>query len=79
MVPWSPAVRSLPPTRPTAAAAVTTACLIGSTRHSLLKQARLLRRALDIQGALKLGLPVGLDDIAADEFHALLGDSGGAE
>ena len=33
---------------------------------------QLLRRALDLQGAIRLGLHLCLDDVAADEFHALL-------
>jgi hypothetical protein len=32
----------------------------------------LLRRALDLMGALDLGIRVSLDDIAADEFRAML-------
>jgi hypothetical protein len=32
----------------------------------------LLRRALDLMGALDLGVRVSLDDIAADEFRAML-------
>jgi hypothetical protein len=32
---------------------------------------QLLRRALDIRGALNVGLDVGLDAISADEFYAL--------
>ena len=31
----------------------------------------LLRRVLDLRAALKLGIRVGLDEIAADEFMAL--------
>ena len=33
---------------------------------------QLLRRALDLGAALKLGIHLSLDDIAADEFYALL-------
>jgi len=33
---------------------------------------QLLRRALDLRAALKLGLKLSLDEIAADEFHAML-------
>jgi hypothetical protein len=32
----------------------------------------LIRRALDLMGALKLGVYIGLDDIRADEFSAML-------
>jgi hypothetical protein len=32
----------------------------------------LIRRALDLRAALKLGVQVGLEEIAADEFHAML-------
>lgn len=38
-----------------------------SSEHGLL-----LRRALDMRAALKLGLHVSLDDIKADELYALL-------
>jgi hypothetical protein len=32
----------------------------------------LLRRALDLRAALKLGVQIGLDEIRADEFRAML-------
>ena len=32
----------------------------------------LIRRALDLRAALKLGVRVSLDEIRADEFHAML-------
>jgi len=32
----------------------------------------LLRRALDLRAALRLGIRIGLDDIRADEFQALV-------
>jgi len=32
----------------------------------------LIRRALDLRAALKLGLRVGLDEVRADEFYAML-------
>jgi len=32
----------------------------------------LIRRALDLRAALKLGIHLGLDDIRADEFYAML-------
>mgnify|MGYP007011071177 CR=1 FL=1 len=31
----------------------------------------MLRRALDLRAALKLGIRISLDEIAADEFYAL--------
>jgi hypothetical protein len=31
----------------------------------------LIRRALELWGALKLGVRIGLDEISADEFYAL--------
>ena len=33
---------------------------------------QLLRRALDLRAALKLGVKLSLDEIAADEFRAML-------
>jgi hypothetical protein len=32
----------------------------------------LLRRAIDLRAALKLGVRIGLDEIRADEFRALI-------
>jgi hypothetical protein len=32
----------------------------------------LLRRALDLRAALKMGVRIGLDEIRADEFRAML-------
>ena len=32
----------------------------------------LLRRAIDLRAALKLGIRISLDEIRADEFHALV-------
>jgi hypothetical protein len=32
----------------------------------------LIRRALDLRAAVKLGVHLGLDDIAADEFYTML-------
>ena len=32
----------------------------------------LLRRALDLRSALKVGVRIGLEEIRADEFHAML-------
>ena len=36
------------------------------------EQGQLIRRALDLRSALKLGVGVGLDEIAADEFYTML-------
>ncbi len=33
---------------------------------------QLIRRALDLQAALKLGIRIGLDEIRADEFYTTL-------
>ena len=33
---------------------------------------QLLRRALDLRAAIKMGIVLGLDEIAADEFYAML-------
>lgn len=32
----------------------------------------LIRRALDLKSALKMGVHIGLDDIRADEFYAMV-------
>jgi hypothetical protein len=32
----------------------------------------LLRRALDLRAALKMGIHVGLEDLASDEFQAMV-------
>ena len=32
----------------------------------------LIRRALDLRAALNLGIHIGLDDVRADEFYAML-------
>ncbi len=32
----------------------------------------LLRRALDIRAASRMGIQLGLENVAADEFHAML-------
>ncbi|MFZ5558383.1 MAG: hypothetical protein ACOZDY_16965 [Pseudomonadota bacterium] len=32
----------------------------------------MLRRAIDLRAALKLGIRISLDEIRADEFHALV-------
>lgn len=36
------------------------------------ERGQLLRRALDLRAALKLGVKISLDEIAADEFQAML-------
>jgi len=33
---------------------------------------RLLRRALELRTAARMGIQVGLEDVAADEFHAMV-------
>jgi hypothetical protein len=33
---------------------------------------QLIRRALDLRAAMKLGVGVGLDEIAADEFYTMM-------
>jgi len=32
----------------------------------------LIRRALDLRAALNLGIHIGLDDVRADEFYAMV-------
>jgi len=41
-------------------------------RHSLPKPGLLLRRALEIRAALKLGIRISLNEIRGDEFYALV-------
>ena len=41
-----------------------------AAQHS--EAGQLLRRALDLRAAIKMGIHLGLDEIAADEFYALL-------
>ena len=43
---------------------------LDAAQHSEVGQ--LLRRALDLRAALKLGVRLSLDEIAADEFQAML-------
>jgi len=43
---------------------------LDAAQHS--EPGQLLRRALDLRAALKLGVRLSLDEIAADEFHAIL-------
>ena len=43
---------------------------LDSAQHSEARQ--LLRRALDLRAAIKMGIALGLDEIAADEFYAML-------
>ena len=40
-----------------------------AAQHS--EAGKLLRRALDLRAAIKTGIVLGLDDIAADEFYAM--------
>ena len=40
--------------------------------HALSEAGLLIRRALDLRAALKLGIHLCLDDIRADEFYAML-------
>ena len=42
------------------------------TPPSVRRRGLLIRRALDLMGALKLGVHIGLDEIRADEFYAML-------
>ena len=41
-----------------------------AAQHS--EPGQLLRRALDLRAAIKMGIVLGLDEIAADEFFAML-------
>jgi hypothetical protein len=41
-------------------------------RRPLRGEGTLIRPALDLMGALKLGIQIGLDEIRADEFIAML-------
>ena len=43
---------------------------LDAAQHS--EAGQLLRRALDLRTALKLGITVGMEEIAADEFYAML-------
>ena len=43
---------------------------LDAAQHS--EAGQLLRRALDLRAALQLGVALTLDDIAADEFYAIL-------
>ena len=43
---------------------------LDAAQHS--EAGQLLRRALDLRAAIKLGISVGLGEIAADEFYAML-------
>ena len=50
----------------------TTARWTGSMPPNASEKGLLIRRALDLMGALKLGVHIGLDEIRADEFCAML-------
>lgn len=43
---------------------------LDAAQHS--EAGQLLRRALDLRAAIKIGIHLGLDEIAADEFYAML-------
>ena len=43
---------------------------LDAAQHS--EAGQLLRRALDLRAALRLGVSLSLDDIAVDEFYAML-------
>ena len=43
---------------------------LDAAQHS--EAGQLLRRALDLRAAIMLGVTVGMDEIAADEFYAML-------
>ena len=43
---------------------------LDTAQHS--EAGQLLRRALDLRAAIKVGIQIGLDEIAADEFYAML-------
>ena len=43
---------------------------LDAAQHS--EAGQLLRRALDLRAALRIGVSLSLDDIAADEFFAML-------
>ena len=43
---------------------------LDAAQHS--EAGQLLRRALDLRAAMKMGILLGLDEIAADEFYAML-------
>ena len=43
---------------------------LDAAQHS--EAGQLLRRALDLRAALKIGVSLSLDEIAADEFYAML-------
>jgi hypothetical protein len=49
-----------------------TARWTGWTPPKCAEKGLLIRRALDLMGALKLGVHIGLDEIRADEFCAML-------
>jgi hypothetical protein len=54
-------------------AADTTHCPLDRLDAAQLFEAgQLLRRALDLRAAIKIGVALGLDEIAAEEFFAML-------
>ena len=54
------------------AAAATTAPWIRLDAAQGSQAGLLIRRALDLRAALNLGIHIGLDDVRADEFYAML-------
>jgi hypothetical protein len=50
----------------------TPACVPMRRRRTASDAVQPIRRALDLMGALKLGVHLGLDEIRADEFVAML-------
>ena len=43
---------------------------LDAAQHS--EAGQLLRRALDLRAAIKMGIALGMDEVAADEFYAML-------
>lgn len=43
---------------------------LDAAQHS--EAGHLLRRALDLRAAIRMGIVLGLDEVAADEFYAML-------
>ena len=43
---------------------------LDAAQHS--EAGQLLRRVIDLRAAIKMGIVLGLDEIAADEFYAML-------
>jgi len=58
--------------RPTTVTGMTTARSISSTGRNRRRPVSSSGRTLDLRAALKLGIHLGLDDMRADEFYAML-------